>query len=77
MINFPASQPCCLLLQRLLIQLSRREEIIVPPFKMDPLSVIASVVGLIGAAGKVESVLLAVKTSILDAPRLMDHCYLK
>jgi hypothetical protein len=40
---------------------------------MDPLSVMASVVGLIGAAGKVGAVLLAVKTSIWDAPRLMDQ----
>jgi hypothetical protein len=32
-----------------------------------------SVVGLIGAAGKVGSVLLAVKKSLVDAPRLMDQ----
>lgn len=40
---------------------------------MDPLSVMASVVGLVGAAGKVGSILLAVKKSISDAPRLMDE----
>ena len=40
---------------------------------MDPLSVMASVAGLLGAAGKVVSVLLAVKKSIIDAPRSMDQ----
>jgi hypothetical protein len=41
--------------------------------KMDPLSVMASVVGLLAAAGQVTSVLSTVKSSIKDAPRSMDH----
>jgi hypothetical protein len=40
---------------------------------MDPLSVMASVVGLLAAAGQVTSVLSTVKSSIKDAPRSMDH----
>jgi len=40
---------------------------------MDPLSVAASVAGLLGAAGKVGSILLAVKQSIIDVPRTMDQ----
>jgi hypothetical protein len=41
--------------------------------KMDPLSVMASVVGLLAAAGQVTSVLSKVKSIIKDAPRSMDH----
>ena len=41
--------------------------------KMDPLSVMASVVGLLAAAGQMTSVLSNVKSSIKDAPRSMDH----
>lgn len=40
---------------------------------MDPLSVMASVVGLLTAAGAVASILSTVKSSISDAPRLLDH----
>jgi len=39
---------------------------------MDPLSVMASVVGLLAAAAQVVSALTTVKSSIKDAPRSMD-----
>jgi hypothetical protein len=40
---------------------------------MDPLSVMASVVGLLTAAGTVTSILSTVKSSISDTPRLIDR----
>ena len=40
---------------------------------MDPLSVTASVVGLLGAAGKIASILSKVKSGLVEAPRLMDQ----
>ena len=40
-------------------------------FKMEPLDVMASLVGLLGSAGKVVFVLLAIKNSISNAPKLM------
>jgi hypothetical protein len=40
---------------------------------MDPLSVMASVVGLMTAASNVSSVLLAVKSSMKDAPQMVNH----
>jgi hypothetical protein len=40
---------------------------------MDPLSVTASVVGLLMAAGSVASILSKVNTGISDAPQLMDQ----
>lgn len=40
---------------------------------MDPLSVMASVVGLLAAAGQVSSILSKVKSSIQDVPRSMEH----
>jgi hypothetical protein len=45
--------------------------------KMDPLSVMASVVGLLTAAGTVTSILLSLKSSLSDAPRLIDHVILE
>jgi hypothetical protein len=41
--------------------------------KMDPLSVMASVVGLITAAGTISSTLSTVRSSLSDAPRLLDQ----
>jgi hypothetical protein len=41
--------------------------------KMDPLSVMASVVGLLTAAAKVSSILSAIKLSVKDAPQLVNH----
>jgi hypothetical protein len=44
---------------------------------MDPLSITASVVGLLTAAGSVASILSKVKAAIGDAPRLMDQLLLQ
>lgn len=40
---------------------------------MDPLSVMASVAGLLTTAGAVSSILFTVKSSLIDAPRLVDY----
>jgi hypothetical protein len=40
---------------------------------MDPINVMTSLVGLLGSAGKVGVLILAVKKSISEAPRLMDQ----
>jgi hypothetical protein len=40
---------------------------------MDPLSVMASVVGLLTAAGNVSSILSAVKSSMKDTPQLVHY----
>jgi hypothetical protein len=40
---------------------------------MDPLSVMASVIGLMTAARSVSSVLLVVKSSMKDAPQMVNH----
>lgn len=40
---------------------------------MDPLSVTASVVGLLAGAGKVIGVLYKVKSSVADAPNSLSH----
>jgi Fungal N-terminal domain of STAND proteins len=40
---------------------------------MDPLSVMASVVGLLTAAGTVSSILSTFASSMKDVPRLIDH----
>jgi hypothetical protein len=40
-------------------------------FKTEPLDVMTSLVGLLGSAGKVVFVLLAIKNSISNAPNLM------
>jgi hypothetical protein len=43
------------------------------PSKMDPLSVMASVVGLLTAAANVSSMLSAIKSSVKDAPQLLNY----
>jgi hypothetical protein len=40
---------------------------------MDPLSVMASVVGLLTAASNVSSILSAIKSSMKDTPQLVNH----
>ncbi|KAG4436220.1 hypothetical protein IFR05_008316 [Cadophora sp. M221] len=40
---------------------------------MDPLSVLASVVGILAAASKVASTLSGIKSSLVDAPQTIDH----
>jgi hypothetical protein len=45
----------------------------ITPVEMDPLSVIASVAGLLAAAGKVASILSKVKSSIGDASQFLDQ----
>lgn len=40
---------------------------------MDPLSVAASIVGLLAAAGKVSSILAKVKSSVSEAPQLLEQ----
>tara|TARA_R110002033_G_scaffold161672_1_gene198313 strand:- start:20 stop:454 length:435 start_codon:yes stop_codon:yes gene_type:complete len=39
----------------------------------DPLSVLASVVGILAAATKIASALSGIKSSLADAPRSIDH----
>lgn len=57
-----------------LVSLLQSSQVIIStrPAEMDPLSVMASVAGLLGAAGKVISVLAAVKRIISDAPKSLE-----
>jgi hypothetical protein len=58
-------------LRKILLQLCHGIDAL-SPTKMDPLTILASVVGLQGAARSVEDDFLAVKQSISEAPQFMD-----
>ena len=62
-----------LLLMLILLHFPQADSIAVAPSSMDPINVMTSLVGLLGSAGKVVVILLAVKRSISEAPQLMDQ----
>jgi hypothetical protein len=47
--------------------------IIQQAFRMDPLSVTASIVGLLLAAGQVSSAIYTIKSNLSEAPRMVDN----
>jgi hypothetical protein len=62
-----------LLLMLIPLHFPQADSITVAPSSMDPINVMTSLVGLLGSAGKVVVLLLAVKRSISEAPQLMDQ----